>query len=114
MNTRLTSFLLRVGVALSLLYAAIASFLSPAVWASFFPQWMTNIIPGTILLTIFSICEIILALWLLSNKKACLAGFVSALVMLGIIFTNLHSLDLVFRDIPILFAGLAIITLEKK
>ena len=114
MNIRLASFLLRIGIALSLLYAAIASFLSPLVWSSFFPYWITNIISGTTLLTIFSIGEILLALWLLSHQKICAAGLVTAILMLLIIVANYHSLDLVFREIHIMFGGLALVAIHKN
>ena len=38
----LVSFLLRVGIAFSFLYAAAQSFLNPSNWVGFFPVWMQS------------------------------------------------------------------------
>ena len=98
------SFFLRFGIAFSFLYASISSFLNPNAWIGFFPLFLRNLIPSNILLLIFSIFEIILALWLISNKAIFYASILSSFVLLGIIIFNFNSFDIVFRDVTILFA----------
>lgn len=109
----LVSFLLRSGIALSFLYASISSFLQPTAWIGFFPIWLTNLVPGNVLVTLFSIFEIILAIWLISNKKIYYASIVSIVVLALIIIVNIKALDIIFRDIPILFAAIALLVMYK-
>lgn len=107
----LVSFLLRSGLAIVFLYAAISAFLNPLAWVGFIPNFVKNIIPALLFLKIHSAAEIILALWLLSNKKTFYAAVVSALAMLSIVIFNITALEIVFRDIAILFGALALAVL---
>lgn len=113
-NERLISFLLRVGIANAFLYAAIAAFLDPFSWVGFMPSWIDAVIPRSILLSLFSTYEIVLALWLLSGKQIFRAATLSSVTLFFIILFNISSLDILFRDVPIFFAGLALITLVVK
>lgn len=110
----LISFILRVGLAIVFLYAAISSFLVPESWVGFFPAWMRDMMPANYLLMLFSLYELALALWLLSGKKAFSAAIFSAMTLAAIITTNLTLLDIVFRDVAILFMAIALVMLSKK
>jgi len=110
----LALFFLRVGIALAFFYAAIAAFLNPLSWIGFFPDWLTSFIPGTTLLVLWNIYEIILALWLLSGWKSFFSGLVASASLLLIIIPNLGAFDIVFRDIAILFAAVALTLLSHK
>ena len=107
-------FLLRVGVATVLLYAASASLIDPNSWIGFLPGWMRTMMPPKILLTAFSIYEILLALWLLSGKRTFEASLLAALTLFAITITNFRILEIVFRDIAIMFGALALAALTKK
>ena len=96
------------------MYAATASFIEPESWIGFLPAFARKIIPAKILLAIFSIYEILLALWLLSGKKTYKAALLSAATMFAITVTSLGALDIVFRDVAILFMALALAALEKS
>ena len=113
-NKYLVSFFLRLGIAAVFLYAAIASFLTPNNWIGFLPQWLKNTIPATILLFAFSVYEIILSLWLISGKKIFYASILSSLTLFLIIITNITELDILFRDIAILFSAISLIILSDK
>ena len=110
------SFLLRVGLASTFLYAAIASFFDPYSWIGYFPAFMKGIVPDSVLLNGFSIYEILLSLWLLSGKEQFYAAILSALTIAGIIIFNLGLLDVIFRDFAILFsaAALAVLSYQKR
>lgn len=115
MNTKsLVSFFLRLGIAIVFLYAAIASFITPSNWIGFLPAWLKDIIPGTILLFAFSVYEIILSLWMLSGKKLFYASVLSTLTLFLIIISNVSELDILFRDMAILFSAVALIFLSYK
>jgi len=113
-NKYLVSFLLRTGLAIAFLYAAVAAFLDPTSWIGFIPLWLRNIIPGEIFLIIHSVGEIALALWLLSGKKTYLAAWLAALAMFSIIIFNLGALDIVFRDVAIMFMAIALAILSRR
>lgn len=113
-NLTLASFFLRVGLAVVFLYAAVASFLEPTSWIGFLPQWLRNIADPNALLWLFSAYEVILALWLLSGKKTYYAAILSGLTLLAIIVFNMGALDIVFRDVAILFMAVALAVLSKE
>ncbi len=112
-NSKLVSFLLRAGLAVVFLYAGIASLLDPISWVGYIPAWLREIVPAETFLLVHAVGEIILALWLLSGKRAFEAAIVSALAMAGIIIFNLNLLDVVFRDFAILVMALALAVLAK-
>jgi uncharacterized membrane protein (DUF485 family) len=102
------SFLLRVGLAIVFLYAAVSSFISPNDWIGYLPSFLRNILPTTIVLGIFSILELILAAWLLSGVYVRFAGLLAAAMLLGIVLSNFSLLPISFRDIGLFFAALAL------
>ncbi len=107
-NMRLVSFLLRVGVASVFLYAAVSAFLSPYSWVGFFPVWMRGIVSDELLLNGFGVCQLATALWVLSGKKLFWSSMLSNVLLFLIVVVNIGALDIVFRDIAILFASLAL------
>ncbi len=109
------SLLLRIGLAFAFLYAAIGSFLAPDSWIGFFPPFLRNIFPPNLLLVGFSVYEILLGLWLLWGGYAFYSASLAVLTLLGIIIPNLGALDIIFRDVGLLFAalGLAVLNYNK-
>ena len=110
----LASFFLRIGLAISFIYAGIAAFLNPEAWIGFIPGFARNIIPAAALLHIHSVFNVLLGLWLISNKKVFLSSIISCLAMVIIIFFNYSALDIVFRDITIFFAAAALSALAYQ
>ncbi len=106
------SFFLRCGLALVFLYAAIAGFLNPLAWVGFVPNFIKALIPATTFLHIYGSFQVLLALWLLSNKKIYFAALLSALILFAIIIANIKDLEIVFRDIAIMFGALALAVLS--
>jgi|SRR3989344_2619961 len=113
-NSSLAFFFLRLGIATVFLYAAIASFLDPLSWVGFFPVWLKTLFPATILLYLFSTYEIVLAFWLLSGRHALYAASLAALTLFSIVIFNTSALDIVFRDVAILFAAVALASLTHE
>ena len=104
----LTTFLLRIGLASAFLFAGVSALLDPTNWVGFIPQFIRSLINENIFLYIHSTGELILGLWLLSNKKIFYAASISALSMFAILVFNLSELDIIFRDIAIFFMALAL------
>ncbi len=104
----LAPFFLRVGLALVLLYAAIAAFLNPGAWEVYVPSFIGVIVPLSLFLTLFALYQAVLALWLLSGKYTFYAAVLAAVTLLGIIFPNIADLDVIFRDVAIFFEAVAL------
>ncbi|MDO8633472.1 MAG: hypothetical protein Q8O97_00610 [bacterium] len=111
--TTYATLLLRVGLAFVFIFAAVSSYLQPLNWIGFFPEFLRSLIPQNILLSGFSLFELVMGLWLLSGKSIFPAAFVAALSFLGIVLFNLGSLDILFRDIGLFFAALALVFLSR-
>ena len=109
----LSNLLLRIGLAFVFLYVGIAAFLNPNNWVGFIPE-IGNFITKAILLQIHSATNILLALWLLSNKKTFYAASLSSIFLFFIVIFNLNSFDIVFRDVAILLSSLALAVLNYK
>jgi len=107
-------FFLRVGLAVVFLYAAAASLLDPNSWIGFLPDWARSNSSERVFLSLFSIYEIILALLLLWGKWVRLFAILSLITIIAIIIQNVHSLDIIFRDVSILFSCLALIALTYR
>ena len=112
-NEKLISFLLRTGLAIVFLYAAIASFIEPTSWIGYLPSWTENIMPRETALVFFSIYEIALTLWLFSGKKIYYAALLATLTMAGIVVFNFGELNIVFRDVAIMFSAITLTVLHK-
>ena len=110
----LVSFFLRSGLAIVFFYAGIASLISPQNWVGFIPQFIQNNFPEFIFLSLFSVYEIFLGVWLLSDKKIFYASILSSVTMFFIIISNIFVFDVVFRDIAILFMALSLIIFSGK
>lgn len=108
------SLLLRIGLAFGFTYAAIASLVNPQAWVGFFPFWLRSLVAEPILLYGFSFFEIALSLWLLSGKKVFYAALVSAASLLAITVFNFALMDIVFRDVSLFFAALALAMLARR
>ena len=110
----LISFLLRSGLAIAFFYAGISSFLAPTNWIGFVPNFIGAIISKEIFLMIFSGYEILLGIGLLFDYKTFTLSILSSVTLFLILFVNIMNLDILFRDVAILFMALALISLSYK
>ncbi len=110
----LISFLLRTGLAIAFFYAGISSFLNSADWIGFVPNFIGLIIPKEIFLIIFSAYQILLGVGLLSDYKTFAFSILSSITLFFILFVNIMNLELLFRDIAILFMALALAAFSYK
>lgn len=104
----LATLLLRSGLALILLYAAIGSLVDPREWIGYFPSFLTDHLPAATLLKVFSVYELALAAWLLSGVYVRWAALLCAATLGGIVLANFELFAITFRDIALIFAALAL------
>lgn len=107
-KNHLASIILRLGVAFAFIYAAVAGFVDSESWIGWFPKSVQDMLPAETLLLIWGIVEIILGLWILSGKKIFVPSLVASLSLAGLILTNLGAMDIIFRDVTILAATVAL------
>jgi uncharacterized membrane protein YphA (DoxX/SURF4 family) len=105
--------ILRVGVAFAFLYAAIDGFIDPSSWVDYFPQFVlqpaqTMGISDVTALHIFAVVEIVLALWILSGIKIVMPSLLAVVMLVLIVALNLQEFQLLFRDLTIAAAALAL------
>ncbi len=103
----LRSWLLQVGVAFVFAYAAITTMLEPLRFVSYVPAWMS--VPGMgHVLRCFACFELALALALLTRRLLRPAALVAAMTLAGITLTNPDQFEILFRNVAIICAALAL------
>ncbi len=112
--SNLASFTLRVGLSVPFLFAAIDATLQPEAWVGFIPFFLRNLFPESWLLAAHALFDFTLAVWLLSGWKTKYAAAFSALNLAMIIVVNLTALDIIFRDVGLLLAAVALGVLQYE
>jgi len=102
-------FFIRLALAASFAYVGISSFTNPDLWAGFVPGFVGAIVPVALFLKIHGAAEVILALWLVSGKAQMWSGLIAALALFSIALFNLSAWDIVFRDVSLGIAALALV-----
>ncbi|MCK9351996.1 MAG: hypothetical protein M0P76_04360 [Candidatus Pacebacteria bacterium] len=108
------SLLLRVGVAFAFFYPAFAAMIDPSSWIGYFPKFVRGVLPDDILLQFFGLTEIVLGMFILFKKNAFIPSLIAALYLYLIVSLNPGQLDILFRDISIFFAALALAVIERN
>lgn len=108
------SLFLRLGLAFSFLYVAISIFINPVSWIGFVPKFAEIFLPVGKLIYVHAIFDAFLGIWLLTNKKIFYASILSAANLFFITVFNLGAMEIVFRDVTIFFAAIALAILTKN
>jgi uncharacterized membrane protein YphA (DoxX/SURF4 family) len=106
------SLMLRLGLGFVFMYAAVASLLQPLEWSGFLPSPLAKVLHPTLAVRLLAVFEIILALWLLSDRYRRYAAALATLMLAGVILANLSQLFVTFRDVGLLCAALALFFIE--
>ncbi len=115
-SDQLLSLMLRVGLAFTFAYAGIDAIREPNVWAGFLPPIAFKYAPMKLVLDGFSVSQLVLAAALLWRKTSFYAAAASAATLAGITISSLildpSSILIVFRDVGLFFASLALLFSE--
>jgi len=103
-----TSLILRLGVAFAFLYPPVDALFDPVSWFGYFPGYLRHLAPEPVLLHGFGLIEVLIALWLLSNKKIFWPSAAAAAILLVIVVSDFADFQVVFRDLSIAAAALAL------
>ncbi len=112
-NIKLASWLLRIGLAATFIYAGLGALIHPSHWLGYLPNAATSHINANTLLKITAIFELALAAFLLSGWRTKWAAGLAMLTIAGIFVGNLNALEITFRDISIFFAAAALVCLPE-
>ncbi len=111
---KIASWLLRLSIAFSFIYVAFSTYFNPTNWIGFIPDFLTFGLDKLVFLKIHAAVDLILGLWLLSGRKTFYASAVSTVALLGIVVLNLGQIEIVFRDVSILLAALALAVMSYE
>ncbi|MFB6225517.1 MAG: DoxX family membrane protein [Candidatus Paceibacteria bacterium] len=101
---------LQLGLAFVLIYAGVDSIFDPASWKGYVPGFLSSDL-REITLWISTVGELILAAWLLVGRNLRIPSILIAIFMALIIGFNLPLFKIVFRNVGLLFAALALAAL---
>jgi hypothetical protein len=111
--TVLAKYLIRFGLAFVFGYAAFEMYFRPENFIRYVPTFISNHEHIELFLKGFGIKEILLSVWLLTGWKGHYAALVSLFLIVGITGSNLEYFPVLFRNVAIGFAALALFLLES-
>ncbi len=100
-------WLLRAGLAFVFLYAGAASFRHPTTFARYFPSFLPSRLTSD-LVPLFAVFELLLAVSLLTPRFTYVASWLAAATLAGIVVANLDAFEVLFRNVAIACAALAL------
>lgn len=114
---RAAVLMLQAALAFALAYAAISAFLHPFTWIGFLPVWMKTVAPAALsefaILDLVAFLQLGLAAWILSGRHQKLAALAAGVFLLSVAAFNAGAFDIVFRDISLALAALALALLAE-
>lgn len=112
---RIATYILQGGVAFSLLYPPIAAISDPYSWIGYFPSFIQNLpIETMTLLHVFGVVEVVLALWILSGWRIYIPSAITAVLLIAIVVFNMSQFPVLFRDISIAAAAIALVFIDYE
>ncbi|MEK7087721.1 MAG: hypothetical protein AAB891_00340 [Patescibacteria group bacterium] len=107
--SRTSNLLLRIALAFAFLYPAYGFFTNPNDWVGYIPAFVKGFgLSQDMLLWTLTGGHIIIALWLLSGWRIVIPSVAAALFLGGVVYFNFNQIDILFRDISLALAALAL------
>jgi hypothetical protein len=102
-------FFLRLAIAFAFLYPPISAISDPNSWIGYFPRFVLALpIPAVVILHAFGLIEVVIAFWILYGRKVQLPSLAAAALLLGIVVFNFGDIGVLFRDVALAMAALAL------
>ena len=119
--SKISSLLLRLALAFSLLYPAYGFWKHADAWIGYIPAFVKNAsiltqmgISQNTLLVLIAGFHVVIALWILSGWRIFIPSLVSAVFLGSIVYFNQNQLDVLFRDISLALVALALAFTPKN
>jgi hypothetical protein len=107
--SRASQFLLRTALSFAFLYPAYGFWANPNDWVGYIPAFGKNLglSEGTLLIGL-AVVHIIIALWILSGWRIFIPSLLAAGFLVSVVYFNSNQLNVLFRDISLALAALAL------
>lgn len=113
--TAIGHLLLRIGVAFAFLYPPIDALSDPDSWIGYFPRFIMSLpVDPLLILHSFGALEVLLAIWILSGWKIRIPAVLAAAILAAIVLFNGAQFAILFRDVSIALAALALAFLPRQ
>ena len=113
-SVSLGEWFLRIGVAFAFLYPPFDAISNPYSWIGYFPKFMLALpVDPMILLHSFGALEVVIAVWILSGWKIRIPASSAAALLVAIVAFNAVEFPILFRDVAIALAALALAFLPR-
>lgn len=107
--SKTSNLLLRLALSFAFLYPAYGFWTNSNDWIGYIPAFVKNVgLAQDVLLMLIAGFHLVLALWILSGWRTFLPSLVAALFLLSVVYFNFNQLDILFRDISLALAALAL------
>ena len=107
--SRTSQLLLRLALAFAFLYPAYGFWANPNDWVGYIPSFVKEFgLSQDVLLWALLGVHVIVALWLLSGWRVFIPSFGAAVFLILVVYFNIKQLDVLFRDISLALAALAL------
>ncbi len=104
-----SQWLLRIAAAIAFVYPPLHAISNPDSWIGYFPPFLLNSgISPEVLLHSFGVIEIVIAVWILSGWHIEWPATLAACMLAGIVAFNGAQFEILFRDLSIALACLAL------
>lgn len=107
---------MRLAVAFSFVYPAVAAYFDPYAWIGYFPGFLLALAGGhdLILLHAWGVFEILLALWVLFGTRVYVPALIMAAALVAVVVANPGQFPILFRDLSIALAAVSLALVNKK
>lgn len=104
-----SSLLLRLALAFAFLYPAYGFWANPNDWVGYIPSFVKEFgLSQEVLLWGLLAVHVIIALWILSGWRVFIPSLLAASFLVSVVYFNWKQLDVLFRDISLALAALAL------
>lgn len=114
---KISYLILKIAVAFPLIYMAWGSYLRPKTFSVYVPSFLTQFVSANILLWIISTLFVVIAAFILFEKKPFVPPLIASIFFMIIVLLNANwgkpSFDFYYKDISIALASLALAIKSK-
>lgn len=112
----LPGLVMRLAVAFSFIYPAVAAWFDPYSWIGYFPGFVLDLAGEhpELLLHAWGAIEIALALWVLFGKHVYVPSVIMTFALLLVVIANPGQFPILFRDISIALAAVSLALVNKR
>ena len=107
--SKTSNLLLRIALAFAFLYPAYGFWKNPLSWVGYIPSFVKDFgLSQDTLLMGLAVVHLVIALWILSGWRIVIPSVAAAFFLGGIVYFNWNQIDILFRDISLALAALAL------